>query len=191
MQQYEPKATNYASLAAGVVSTDADCVLLAALTEDPAALITRQIAAALPQALIFGSSGLAESTYADPALGGIPLSLDSRVLITDAALSQGSYPASARQFFDEYERRHGDPQPSAILGYEAMSLMLDAISRATDRGKAPAVRSKVVSAIFATCDRHGVLGTYGIDANGDTTLDTYGVYRIVDGQLRSLKAMNG
>jgi branched-chain amino acid transport system substrate-binding protein len=41
MQQYEPKATNYIPLAAGVVTTRADCVLIAALTEDHATLITR------------------------------------------------------------------------------------------------------------------------------------------------------
>jgi branched-chain amino acid transport system substrate-binding protein len=32
--------------------------------------------------------------------------------------------------------------------------------------------------VFATKDRDSVLGTYSIDENGDTTLTTYGIYRI-------------
>ena len=85
-QESEPQATSYASLAAGIAQTGANCVLIAAITEHHAVLVTRQIAAALPDARIFGSAGLAESTYVDPALGGIPLSLDPRVLITVATL---------------------------------------------------------------------------------------------------------
>jgi branched-chain amino acid transport system substrate-binding protein len=64
-----------------------------------------------------------------------------------------------------------------------MSLLLDAIDRATDHGTKPALRSQVRAAIFATRDRRSVLGTYSIDADGDTTLGRYGVYGIVDGRL--------
>ena len=38
-------------------------------------------------------------------------------------------------------------------------------------------RSKVLAALFATRARASVLGTYGFDANGDTTLDAYGLYK--------------
>ena len=154
-------------------------------------LVTRQVAAALPDALIFGSAGLAESTYVDPELGGIPLSLDSRVLITSPTLDPAAYPPAGRRFFARYERRYGVPQPSSIFGYEAMSLMLNAISRATDGGTVEAMRSKVVAALTSTRDRHSVLGTYSINAHGDTSLDRYGVYRVAGGSLRFLKVMRG
>jgi branched-chain amino acid transport system substrate-binding protein len=65
-----------------------------------------------------------------------------------------------------------------------MSLLLSAISRATDRGTKTARRSKVVSELFATRERHSVLGTYSITPAGDTTLRRYGAYRIIDGQLK-------
>jgi branched-chain amino acid transport system substrate-binding protein len=72
-----------------------------------------------------------------------------------------------------------------------MSLILDAISRATAGGTRPALRSRVVAAIFATRDRHSVLGTYSIDSDGDTTLTRYGVWRVVDGELVFWKAITG
>ena len=190
-QEYEPKATSYASLAAGIAQTGADCVLLGAVTQNSAPLVTRQIAAALPHALIFGSAELAESTYVDPVLGGIPLALDPRVLLTSPTLSPASYPPAGRKFYALYARRYGTPQPAAIFGYEAMSLMLDAISRATDGGEGAAVRSKVLTALFSTRDRHSVLGTYSLDPNGDTSLNEYGVYRVVNGRLSFWKAVRG
>ena len=143
----------------------------------------------MPTVKIFGTAGLAESTYADPSQGGIPLSVDSRVVITSPALGLNEYPPSARAFDTAYTRRFGPPQPDAIFGYEAMSLMLDGIKRATDDGTAPAVRSEVRRAIFATRDRHSVLGTYSINRNGDTTLLRYGIWGIVEGHLTFWEAI--
>jgi branched-chain amino acid transport system substrate-binding protein len=40
-----------------------------------------------------------------------------------------------------------------------------------------------VAAIFATRNRHSVLGTYSIEHGGDTTLRRYGVYRVLGGKL--------
>ena len=190
-QEFEPHATSYTSVASGVAQTGANCIVLAALTQNNAVLITRQLAAASPNALIFGTDGLAESSYVDPLEGGIPLSLDPRVLITSATLSPSEYPPSARRFYAAYQRRYGTPQLSAIYGYEAMSLMLDAIMRATKDGSNHVLRTRVLSAIFATRDRHSVLGTYSIDRNGDTSLDRYGVYRVRAGELQFWKSLTG
>jgi len=187
--QFDPGAADYTSLAAGVAKTGADCVLISALTESHAALLTEEIARALPDAHLFGSSGLAESTYANPAYGGIPIALDARIVITVATLAPSYYPPSGRRFFALYSQRYGTPQPYAIFGYEATSLMLDAISRATDGGTAEAMRSSVLAAIMHTRDRHSVLGVYSIDSSGDTSIKTYGAYRIRDGRLVFWKAI--
>jgi branched-chain amino acid transport system substrate-binding protein len=187
--QFDPRATSYSSLAASVAHDGADCVLISALTQNNAALVTEQVARAVPGAQLFGWSGLAERTYTDARSGGIPMWLDSRMVITVAALAPSDYPPAGRRFLADYARHYGQPQPYAIYGYEAMSLMLDAISRATRRGRTEAVRSKVLAAVFATRDRHSVLGTYSIDADGDTTLDRYGVYHVSQGRLVFWKAM--
>lgn len=184
------RAADYRSVVAAVVHVSPDCVLISADTESGAVLLTKQLAQAAPGAKIFGSAGLAESTYADPAEGGIPLSVDSSVLITVPTLGLPAYPAAARVFTSAYERQFGAPEPDAIFGYEAMSLLLSAISQATDGGTEPAERSKVRAAIFATRDRPSVLGIYSIDRDGDTSLRRYGVYRIIDGRLTFWKAID-
>lgn len=189
VQAFDPRVKDYRSLAAAVAKTGADCVLISAITEDNAVLLTRQIAAAMPNAMLFGTAGLAESTYANPKLGGIPRALDPRITLTMAALGPSASPPAGKAFWTGYQVRYGDPEPYAIFGYEAMSLMLSAIARATDDGTLPAVRSSVRREIFATRDRHGAVGTYDILHDGDTTLRRYGIYRIVNGQLRFSRAM--
>jgi branched-chain amino acid transport system substrate-binding protein len=190
-QAFPRDATTYAALASAVAQTGADCVLISADTESGAVLLTTQLAEAMPDAKFFGSAGLAESTYYNPAQGGVPTSIDPRVILTAPLFPGAEHPASARSFVASYERHYGPVEPDSIFGYEAMSLLLNAIDRATKRGTKPAVRSQVRAAIFATRDRRSVLGTYSIDPNGDTTMRRYGVYGIADGQLVLWQAIAG
>ncbi len=189
VDQFARDATSYKPLATSLAKLAPDCVLIAADTESGAVLLTTQLAAAMPNVKIFGTAGLAESTYTDPMQGGIPLAVGSRVVLTSPALGLSEYPRSARAFNEAYERQYGPPEPDAIFGYEAMSLLLDAIDRATDHGTQPAERARVREALFATRDRHSVLGTYSIDRNGDTTLRRYGVWAIVQGRLAFWQAI--
>ncbi len=190
-QQFDQRATDYSALAANVASTAANCLLIAAITDPGTVLATKQLAAALPGLRIFVSGGMAQSTYADPAAGGIPLDRDPRVVITSPALGASAYPVAGRAFLATYARTYGAREPDAILGYEAMSLMLSAIDRATDHGERAARRSAVLKAILSTRDRRSVLGTYSIDANGDTSLSVYGAWTVVAGRLRFWKPVDG
>jgi branched-chain amino acid transport system substrate-binding protein len=152
-------------------------------------LLTKQLAAAVPAARLFAMAGLADPAFTDASQGGIPADLDSRLLITVATLDASQYPAAARAVLAIYAGRYGAPQPYAIFGYEAMSLLLNAIERATDHGRRTARRSKVVSALFAMRKRHSVLGTYSITHTGDSTLRRYGVYRVLNGTLTFVTAI--
>jgi branched-chain amino acid transport system substrate-binding protein len=189
IQAFPHQATSYAALASGVAQTRPDCVLISADTESGAVLLTQQLAAAMPDVKLFGSAGLAESTYFDPAQGGIPASIGQRVILTAPLLAPNDYPRAARSFASLYERDYGPAEPDSIFAYEAMSLLLSAIDRATDHGSRAAVRSQVRAALFATRGRQSVLGTYSLDPNGDTTLRRYGVYTIADGQLSFWEAI--
>jgi branched-chain amino acid transport system substrate-binding protein len=165
-------------------------VFISTITENNGVQLTKDMASALPAAKIFGPDGLAESTYTDPAKGGIPATLAPRVFLTVATLPPAQYPPAGRAFFARYAATYhpGKPEPYGIYGFEAMSLLLDAIKRAA-AGGATADRAKVVAAVFATRDRPSVLGTYSIDSNGDTTLTDYGAYRIKGGQLSFFKTI--
>jgi branched-chain amino acid transport system substrate-binding protein len=178
-------------VALAVAQTIPDCVLISADTENNAVLLTDQVASAVPHAMLFGTAGLAETSFTDPAAGGIPPAVGSRMLITVAIPGVGADRAQAHQFLAAYAPRYGAPQPYAIFGYAAMELMLGAISRSTGHGTQSAERSKVLAAIFATRNRYSVVGTYTIKRDGDTTLRRYGAFQVVRGRLRPFEAITG
>jgi branched-chain amino acid transport system substrate-binding protein len=176
----DKNAANYRSLAQKAKAAGDDCMVFAGITANNAAQVFKDFAAALPNAKLYGPDGVADTTFASTK-DGIPAEVANRTKVTIATLSPDQYPPQGQEFFKSYTEKYGEasPDPYAIYGYEAMQLALDAIKR-SKTGE----RADVIKALFSTKDRKSVLGTYSIDANGDTSLTDYGVYSIADGQLK-------
>jgi len=177
----DPKAANFRSQAAKMKSDGTDCFVFSGITANGAVQLYKDVAAALPDAKLYGPDGVAESGFSDPAEGGIPENVASRVKVTVATLSPDQYPPEGQKFFDDFKAKYGggSPDPYSIYGYEAMNLVMDAIKRSST-GEKP----DIVKALFSTKDRKSVLGTYSIDANGDTSLTDYGAYNIANNALK-------
>jgi branched-chain amino acid transport system substrate-binding protein len=97
--------------------------------------------------------------------------------------AQGQAFASA--FLTTY---HHKPAPEAVFGYEAMNAVMDMIKQA---GASANNRSTVVHDFFAIKNRPSALGTYSINANGDTSIAPFVFSRLQAGALvpvRSLQA---
>jgi branched-chain amino acid transport system substrate-binding protein len=123
---------------------------------------------------VIGSEALLGPAVERPAAG-----IAGRIQVTSSFLAPSLLPAKGQGFVRAYRKRfRRPPDPAASYGYEAMSLLLDAIRRAGDGGDD---RGAVVDEVLSTTDRHSVLGSYSIDGNGDTTLDTVSGYRVSDG----------
>jgi branched-chain amino acid transport system substrate-binding protein len=183
-QSYVPGESSYTSIGQTVAQSGADCALVAAIPERSAAQLTAAVATQAPNVQIFATAGLAAPTFTEPALGGLPTKLDRRVLITAAAGRASAKDPLKRAFVLAYARRYGTPLPVALDGYEAMRLLLSAVRSASHGGRDAVERLRVVDALHATRHRHSALGVYSIQRDGDTTIDGYGVYRIVGGALR-------
>ena len=178
---YDPKAANYRSLASKIKGTGADCFFGSIIVDNNGVQLFKDVAAGNPQIKMWGPDGVAETTFTDPGEGGIPANIAGRTRITVATLAPEEYPPEGVKFFEDYEKAYGeDPEPYAIYGYEAMSIALDAIERAADKGND---RQAVIDAFFQTKGKKSVLGTYDIDQNGDVSLTDYGAYTIEGGKL--------
>jgi branched-chain amino acid transport system substrate-binding protein len=189
----DPKAPNFRSQAATMKSEGAECFVFSGITANGAVQLYKDVAAALPDAQLYGPDGVAESGFSDPAEGGIPADVASRVKVTVATLAPDEYPPEGQKFFEDFEAEYGEanPDPYAVYGYEAMRLVLDTCEQlaadCTDK-------QAMIEALFNTKGRESVLGTYDIDENGDTTLTDYGVYTIKGGELQfdqTIKAGGG
>jgi branched-chain amino acid transport system substrate-binding protein len=172
----DPTAPNFRSYAATIKNQGADCFLFSGIVSNGGVQITKDVNAALPTAKIFGPDGMCTSTWTNPKMGGVPASIGPLIQCTVATQDLAAYPGG-KDFLSAYKAKYGPtpPDPYAIYGYEAMKLGLDTIGGLGANGSN---KADVLKALFATTSRSSVLGSYGFNKNGDTTLKSYGLYKV-------------
>jgi branched-chain amino acid transport system substrate-binding protein len=167
--------TAFAGEVEKVVRSGAQALFFAGGAESGAVALWRQLHAADPSLVLLGSSAMVNESFTS-AIGAAA----ANTYLTTPALSLANYPPQAASMLADY-RRHfdGEGGPYALYGYEAMSVVLEAIRRAGRRGND---RTAVIRSFFAPHERHSVLGTYSIQPSGETTLSVYGVDRVRGGK---------
>ena len=171
----DPTSPNFRSYASTVKSQGANCVYTAFNPPGEVELV-KDINAAIPTAKIFGGDGVCSGGETNPKMGGFPASIAPLFHCTVATQGLTTYPGG-QAFLAAYKAAYGvaQPDPYSIYGYEDMQLALRTIAKLGAQGNS---KSAVVAALFATKNYAGAIGTYGFDANGDTTLKSYGLYNV-------------
>jgi branched-chain amino acid transport system substrate-binding protein len=171
-----PGAAALTSYATMLRTERPDCIMLAGTASRREVALTRALHAASPRAKIFAPASMCTPSWTNPKDGGVPAGIDPFIECTSVTRALRAYPGGTA-FLAAYRRRYGvtNPSPYAILGYEAMKLGLSTIAGLGADGDS---KSAVLNALFSTTDRHSVLGTYGFDKDGDTTLQAYGLYKV-------------
>lgn len=172
----QPDAANFRGYASKIAGQKADCFFFGGVTANGAIQLYKDVNDALPNAKLYGGDGVCESGFTNPKKDGIPAKVGKQFKCTVATLDLASYPGG-KAFIAAFQKEYNNPKPDpyAIYGYEAMKLVIDTIKAAGPDGTS---REGFLKALFATKDRDSVLGTYSIDANGDTTLTDYGLYDV-------------
>jgi branched-chain amino acid transport system substrate-binding protein len=175
-QGTDKNAPNYRSIASKIKS---DCFIWAGVTGENGVQVYKDVAAAAPNAKLYGPDGVTEEAFTNPKKGGIPASVGARVKLTVATLGTKELPKAA-PILAKYKAKYNatSVDPYAIYGYETMALALDVLKRAGDKAND---RTTVLKELFNTKDRQSIIGNYSIDENGDTTLTDYGLYVIKGG----------
>jgi branched-chain amino acid transport system substrate-binding protein len=176
-----PTASSFTAPASNV---KASCFVFSGELESGAVQIYKDLAAARPGIKMFGGDATVANALASPTTG-IPPAIASEWQGTFPTVAPTQLGPSGKKFFDEYNRTYGttSPDPYAIYGYEAMALALATIKHVADAHDGQVSRADTVSALLHTHNRHSVIGTYSITTQGDTTLASYGLYRISGGRL--------
>jgi branched-chain amino acid transport system substrate-binding protein len=163
------------------VASAADCMVFAGSAALGVVRLFDALHAANANMKLFGPDTLASQAFA-AQLGGSA----QQAYLTGPTLDPTFYGDSGQAFYEAYEVRFGGPpDSSAIYGYEAMSAVLHAIDVAPSKR-----RAEVVDGFFNINGRSSPLGTYSIDATGDTTLKRYGGYRVRGGGLQFDRALS-
>ncbi len=159
---------------AKVAKSGAEAVFVSATATSEAAELWRELHAAAPRLTLLASATMLNSVFTSH-LG----TAESSTFVGSPVLAQQLYPASAQAMLAEYDRRFGaSVEPYALYGYEAMSVVLAAIRAAGADGDD---RQAVIDKFFATHDRDSVLGVYSMQPDGETTLSSYAIDRVVNG----------
>ena len=167
-----------------IAASGAQAVSFAGGGSPGAIALWRGLHRAKPNLLLLGSSAMAADDAFTSAIGQAAQS----TYLTSPVLSPSDYPPAAARVLKLYRERFGaDPAPNALYGYEAMSVVLDAIRRAGTRGNN---RRVVIGRFFATRDRDSVLGRYSIRADGESTLSRYAVDRVLGGRAVFYRAFD-
>jgi branched-chain amino acid transport system substrate-binding protein len=159
-----------------IARSGAQAVFLAGSEEAGAPALWRRLHEAAPDLLLLSASSIDAEAFAS-RIGAA----GARTYITTPVLPEGMYPPPARRVLDRYRSVFGaQGGPEVLYGYEAMTLVLDAIRASGARGDD---RQAVIDRVFSTKGRGSVIGRYSIEANGETTLARYGVDRVLGGRL--------
>jgi len=158
-----------------ISESHAQAVFLAGAAGAGAATLWRELHHAEPQLLLLGSSGLAS----EPFTAHLGTAADETYLTTPT-LAPAQYPVEAQRVLGDYRRTFGEEGGAqALYGYEAMTLVLDAIRAAGPHGND---RQMVIDSVLSTRNRDSVIGDYSIEADGESTISRYGVDRIQEGR---------
>jgi branched-chain amino acid transport system substrate-binding protein len=173
---------NYASVASGIASSGAQCVELSATTSSVGGTaFASAVHSALPNATILGPDGMCSSAW----------TTSFQVLCTVATLNLKAYPGG-RTFLTAYKKAYhvANPDPYSIYGYASAELGLTTLAKLKGGLSGKALQSAFVKALFATKNLKSVLGTFSINPAGDTTLTSYGLYKLDNGTLTFYKTLH-
>lgn len=166
-----------------IVESKAQAVFFAGGGGAGAVALWRQLHSADPHLLLLGSSAMDSESFTSQ-IGAEAAS----TYLTTPVLPPSLYPAAGRRVLAAYAKRFGGEAGAYVLyGYEAMTAVLDAIRGAGAHGDD---RRAVIARMFATRGRASVIGRYSIQANGETTLSSYGVDRVSNGRSTFYRAID-
>lgn len=152
----------------------ADSVFIGAAVDERTPSLLAGLHELAPDALLFGMEGLLSDELAE----SVPRDVSERLRVTAGPAYAEQLPAAGRAVVERLRERVGHgPDAHAVYAYEAASLVLEAHARVGGD------RAALLAELRATRERDSVVGRYGIDRHGATTLGAAGRLRVEDGRF--------
>jgi len=171
---YDAKQPEFKSLMNRVKAGGADLVYCGCLIDSGGPQLAKDLKSVGPTIQFMGPDGIVTQDFI-PAAGA---DVSEGILGTVAGVPYQNLKGAGASFYTNYKAKfNAEPDPYAIYGYESMNVAIMAIEKAGKKD-----RAAILSAIAATKDYQGALGTWSFDANGDTTLTDIGAYKVVSGK---------
>jgi branched-chain amino acid transport system substrate-binding protein len=163
-EAWDPKASSYEALANRIKQTGAETVFLGGLICENGAKLIKDLRSVLGSKYpLISPDGFSDFTANGPAAEGMYVSV--------AGIPPEKLKGPGKKFIDDFGAQIGTAvNPYAAYAAQAAEIMLDAI------GDSTGLRSQVTGNLFGTKVTNGILGSFGINKNGDTTANPVTVY---------------
>jgi branched-chain amino acid transport system substrate-binding protein len=163
---WDPKASSYEALATRIKQSGADWVYLGGLICENGAKLISDMKAGLPGVKLMAPDGFSDFT-ANGASG-------VGMYITVAGVPPEKLTGAGKTFIKDFGAQIGKkPNPYSAYAAQSMQVVLDAIANSDG------TRASVTDNLLHTKVTDGILGTFSINANGDTTRNPVTVYQQV------------
>jgi branched-chain amino acid transport system substrate-binding protein len=179
-QKWDKKASSYESLASRISSSGADAVFLGGIVCNNGGKLIKDIRAGAPNVQLLGPDGWTPISATIEGAGAAA----NNMYITQPGVPVDQLKGAGKEFVDGFTEAEGKaPNPYTAYAAQATQVLLAAIEKGgTDR-------AAVSSALFETDVTDGIIGSFQIDENGDTTLGLVSVYQVKNGEETYVKSV--
>jgi branched-chain amino acid transport system substrate-binding protein len=177
---WDGKASSYEALAVKIKNSGATGVFLGGLICENGGKLIKDIKAGAPNVQIMAPDGFTPIS-ADVQQGG---AASEKMTVSVAGLPNEQLKGAGKTFVAGFKKATGQtPDPYSVYAAQAAEVMLTAIANSNG------TRADVAKMLFKTDVKNGILGTFKINSNGDTTSNPVTIYKIKGGQSTTLKVI--
>jgi branched-chain amino acid transport system substrate-binding protein len=177
---WDGKASSYEALAVKIKASGAQGVFLGGLVCENGGKLIKDIANGAPGVKIMAPDGFtpisADVQGAGNAANGMTVSV--------AGLPNEQLKGAGTAFVKGFKKAIGTaPDPYAVYAAQAAEVLVAAIAKSNGS------RGDVAAKLFQTKVTNGILGSFSLNKNGDTSSNPVTIYRIVGGKSTTLKVI--
>jgi branched-chain amino acid transport system substrate-binding protein len=178
---WDAKASSYAPTASHIKSTGADGVFIGGLICENGGKLVKDLRAGLgPSVKLLAPDGF---TPISAVVQGAGKAAEG-MTVSVAGLPNEKLGSTGKKFVSDFGSSIGkSPDPYSVYAAQSAEVLLTAI--ANSDGK----RASVAANLFKTKLTNGILGSFQINANGDTNANPVSIYQIKAGKQTTLKVI--
>jgi branched-chain amino acid transport system substrate-binding protein len=177
---WDGKASSYEALAVKIKASGAQGVFLGGLVCENGGKLIKDIHAGAPSVQIMAPDGFTPVS-ADVQQAGAAA---EKMTVSVAGLPNEQLKGTGKAFVAGFKKATGQvADPYAVYAAQAAEIMVQAIANSNG------TRSSITANLFKTKIKNGILGSFTINANGDTSSNPVTIYRVKGGQSTTFKVI--
>jgi branched-chain amino acid transport system substrate-binding protein len=177
---WDGKASSYEALAAKIKSSGADAIFLGGLICENGGKLVKDLHEGVPNAQLMAPDGFTPVSAVVQGAGN-----DAEgMTVSVAGLPNAQLKGAGKEFVSGFTSATGKaPDPYSVYAAQAAEVLLDAIA------KSDGSRGDVAAKLFETKVTNGILGSFSINENGDTSSNPVTIYRVKGGKSTDFKVI--